>query len=328
MQDIRLGTIGSGNIVRWVLNNVAKTEGIRLAAVYSRTEEKGRELANAYDAEKVYTDMDAFLRDGEVNFVYVATPNSLHYEQTKSALLAGKNVICEKPFCTKLAQARELVDLARDRDLILIDAVPPSFMPNLAVLKRELPKIGSIKLVMSNYSQYSSRYDSLLAGQMPNIFNPAFGGGCLMDINFYNIYLNVALFGKPRAVSYYPNLYQGKVDTSGVAVLEYDGFVSQATGAKDTWGVNFLQIEGERGYIYVKDGCAGLTEIRVVTKTGEEVFDEQPEPDRWFYEVREITRLVWENRRDELGRRLDVMLDVVDTLERARKSGGIHFPET
>ena len=327
MQEIRLGTIGSGNIVRWVLNNVAKIDGIRLVAVYSRTEEKGNKLARDYGVEKVYTDMDAFLRDQDVNFVYVATPNSLHYEQTKKALLAGKNVICEKPFCTKLEQAREIAALAKERGLILIDAVPPAFMPNLAVLKREIPKLGRVRLVMSNFSQYSSRYDSLMAGGLPNIFNPAYGGGCLMDINFYNIYLNVALFGMPRAVCYHPNLYQNMVDTSGVAVLEYDGFVSQAVGAKDTWGINFFQIEGEQGYIYVRDGSASLTEVRVVTKAGEEVFNEQTNPDRWYYEVREIVRIVRENDRAELDRRLEVMLNVVDTLERARKSAGIRFPE-
>lgn len=326
MEEIRLGTIGSGLIVRVFLNGVAQTEGIRLAAVYSRQEETGEVLAREYGASRVYTDMEAFLADGEVNFVYVASPNSLHYSQAKRALLAGKHVICEKPFCPRVEEARELVALAKQRGLYLIDAVPPSFLPNLAVVQRELPKIGPVRLAMSNFSQYSSRYDKLLAGELPNIFNPEFAGGCLMDINFYNIYLNVALFGKPRQVVYYPNVYKGIIDTSGVAVLGYDGFQSQAAGAKDTWGENFFQIEGLRGYIYIKDGSSGLTEVRVVTRDAEQVFNEQPLPDRWLYEVREIVRLVQGDDRAELDRRLDVMLDVIETLEKARKSAGIRFP--
>lgn len=325
MEEIRLGTIGSGNIVHWVMDNVVKTGGIRLAAVYSRTRERGEALAREYGAQRVYTDLDAFLADGEVNFVYVATPNSLHYEQAKRALLAGKNVICEKPCCPTLAQARELVELAKERDLMLIDAVPPSFLPNLETVRRELPKIGRLKLVMSNFSQYSSRYDQLLAGEMTNIFNPEFAGGCLMDINFYNIYLNVALFGRPKQVDYHPNLYRGIIDTSGVAVLEYEGFTSMNAGAKDTRGVNFFQIEGEEGYIYIRDGSAVFSEVRVVTKAGEEVFNAQPDPDRWIYEVQGITQMVLSNDRPEMARRLNTMLDVVDTLERARHSAGITF---
>ena len=203
MEEIRLGTIGSGVIVHSILDGVMKTEGIRCVAVYSRTEEKGRKLADAYSVKKVYTDMDEFLQDEETNFIYIATPNLLHYEQVKRALIAGKNVICEKPFCTKASQARELIELAEEKGLILVDAVPPAFLPNMEILKRELPKIGKIRLVMSNYSQYSSRYDLLLKGEVPNIFNPEYGGGCLMDINFYNVYINVALFGKPEKYVYY-----------------------------------------------------------------------------------------------------------------------------
>ena len=83
MEEIRLGTIGSGVIVHSILSNVQRTEGIRLVAVYSRSQEKGDALASKFGAQKVYTDMDAFLGDDEVNFVYIATPNLLHYEQAK-----------------------------------------------------------------------------------------------------------------------------------------------------------------------------------------------------------------------------------------------------
>jgi predicted dehydrogenase len=295
-------------------------------AVYSRTKEKGEKLALAYNVQKVYTDMDKFLSDEEINFVYIATPNLLHYEQTKKALLAGKNVICEKPFCTKASQARELIALAKEKGLFLFDAVPTSFLPNYEIIKREIPKIGKIKLVQGNYSQYSSRYDLLLKGEVPNIFNPEYAGGSLMDINFYNVYLNVALFGKPKSAVYYPNIYNGLIDTSGIVVMQYDGFVSESSGAKDTWGVNFLQIEGEKGYIYIVDGSNGLLEIRVVTKDSDETFNNQDNPSRWYYEVQKMTELVLAGDYERVYERLDVMLDVVEVLEQVRKEAGILFP--
>lgn len=326
MDEIRLGTVGSGVIVHSILDNVKLTDGIRLVAVYSRSQEKGRTLAEQYGAEKCYTDMDAFLQDEEVNFVYVATPNLLHYEQAKRALLAGKNVICEKPFCTKVEQARELVRIAKEKHLFLVDAVPTAFLPNLEIIRRELPKIGRIKLVLANYSQYSSRYDKLLVGEVPNIFNPEFAGGCLMDINFYNLYLNIALFGKPAETVYYPNIFGNLADTSGILMMRYDGFVSEAAGAKDTWGVNSFQIEGEKGYIYIRDGSNGIAEVKVVTKTSEETFNDQENPDRWFYEVQNLTKLILADDYEAIYSRLDVMLDVVEILETARKKAGIIFP--
>lgn len=326
MEEIRLGTIGSGVIVHSILDGVKATDGIRCVAVYSRTAQRGQELADCYGVSKVYTDMDEFLADEEINFVYIATPNLLHYEQAKRALLAGKNVICEKPFCTKYEHAAELVRIAKKRKLFLVDAVPTAFLPNFEILKRELPKVGRIRLVMSNYSQYSSRYDLLLKGEVPNIFNPQYAGGCLMDINFYNLYLNVALFGKPQNAVYYPNIFKDLADTSGIVMMQYDGFVSEAAGAKDTWGENYVQIEGEQGYIYVKGGSNGLAEIKVVTKDSEEYFNEQENPDRWFYEVQNLTKLLLADDYEEIYRRLDVMLDVISVLEDTRRAAGIFFP--
>lgn len=326
MEEIRLGTIGSGVIVHSVLGNVLKTPGIRLTAVYSRSQEKGDALAAEFGAKKVYTDMDAFLADEDTNFVYIATPNLLHYPQAKKVLLARKNVILEKPFCTTADHARELVALAREKGLFLIDAVPTAFLPNLEVLKEALPKIGKVKLVQANYSQYSSRYDLLLKGEMPNIFNPEFAGGCLMDINFYNLYLNIALFGKPLDAMYYPNIYPGAADTSGIVVMNYEGFVSESAGAKDTWGVNFFQIEGETGYIYVAGGSNGLAEVRVVTKTSDETINHQSDPDRWFYEVQNLTALVLADDHSAIEARQDVMLNVMEVLETVRRNAGICFP--
>ncbi|MGI6576778.1 MAG: Gfo/Idh/MocA family protein [Eubacteriales bacterium] len=326
MKELKLGTIGSGVIVHSILDNVKITDGIRLIAVYSRSEEKARSLATKYGAEKIYTDMDDFLADEEINLIYIATPNLLHYEQTKKALLAGKNVICEKPFCTRADHAKELVALAKEKNLFLVEAVPTTFLPNFEVLKRELPKIGNVKLVLSNYSQYSSRYDLLLKGEVPNIFNPEYAGGSLMDINFYNVYLNIALFGKPKKAVYYPNIYGSLTDTSGIMIMQYDGFVSSSAGAKDTWGVNSFQIEGEKGYIYIKDGSNGIAEVEVVTKTTNKSFNLQDNPNRWFYEVQKLTQLLLNDDYDAIYKRLDIMMDAVEVIENARKEAGILFP--
>ena len=127
MEKIRLGTIGSGIIVHHILDAVIRTEGIELEAVYSRTREKAQALAEQYGGKKIYTDMDAFLADPEVDMVYIATPNLLHYPQAKKALLAGKHVLLEKPFTTKAEHARELVALAKEKGLYLIDAVPTAY---------------------------------------------------------------------------------------------------------------------------------------------------------------------------------------------------------
>ena len=326
MDKIRLGTIGSGMIVHKILECISHTEGIKIAAVYSRNPEKGQKLAAQYGADKVYTDLDAFLADPYVNYIYIASPNSLHYAQAKQALLSGKNVIMEKPFTPTANQAKELIELARTQNLLLIDATPTAYLPNLSVLKTHLSEIGNIKLVMSNYSQHSSRYDQVLAGETPNIFTTEFAGGCLMDINYYNVYLNIALFGAPKKAVYFPNIYPSLADTSGSITLQYDSFVSQNAGAKDTWGVNFFQIEGEKGFIYIEDGSNGLKNVRIVTGSSDITYNLQADTNRWHYTVSAIADAILNNRVEELTNLLDTTLSVISTIECARKDAGIFFP--
>ena len=325
MEQIRLATIGSGVIVHSVLDNVKRTDGITLEAVYSRTQEKADELAKSYGAERTCTSLDALLNDDSVNTIYIASPNLLHYPQAKAALLAGKNVICEKPLVTRLAHAQELRDIAESKGLFLVQAAPTMFLPNFRALKDRLAEIGRVRLTMSNYSQYFSRYDAVLRGEKPNIFNPEYAGGCLMDINFYNVLLNIALFGAPAEAKYYANIYPGLADTSGVFVMNYGGFVSTNSGAKDTWGINHFMIEGEKGYIYV-DEPNGIKSVRIVTRSSDETVNLQPEPDRWFYEVQELTRIVLNDDRETLREMLDVSIETVRTIETARRDAGIIFP--
>ena len=114
---MKIGTIGSGRIVHNILDAVAVTEGMCCEAVYSRNFETGKELADKYGVKKVYTKLADLMEDKEVDFIYVASPNSLHYEQAKMALEYGKNVICEKPFTATRETAAELVRMAKVKGL-------------------------------------------------------------------------------------------------------------------------------------------------------------------------------------------------------------------
>ena len=129
---MKIGTIGSGFIVRTILSKVAVTEGIECAAVYSRKLETGKKLAEEFGVEKVYTDLDALCSDPELDFIYIASPNSLHYTHVKKALEHGKNVMCEKPFVPTAAEADELIALAKEKDRYLIEMITTLYHPHFA----------------------------------------------------------------------------------------------------------------------------------------------------------------------------------------------------
>ena len=321
---MNLCAIGTSFITRNMLQEFARSDVLHCTAIYSRKEETGRAMADEFGIQKVYTSMEEMLADPAIDMVYVASPNSVHYAQAKAALLAGKHVLCEKPFAPTVAEADELIALAKEKGLLLFEAITTAHHPHYAFVKENLPKLGKLKLVSATFCQFSSRYPALLAGNPSPVLNHAFAGGALMDINLYNIHFVVGLFGAPKSVRYFPNCHETGVDTSGLLVLEYEDFVCQCTGAKDSAARNGVQIIGEDGYMEVTPIASNCQNVELHVRGQESVSSHMPE-NAWYYEVQDISRLVAAEDYDYCYKALDTTRNVVDVLEKARKYAGFGF---
>ncbi|MBO7673570.1 MAG: Gfo/Idh/MocA family oxidoreductase, partial [Atopobiaceae bacterium] len=247
---MRLGIVGTGMIVRMVAPNLSSW-GIEVVAIAGtpETAKDVNELADEFGAKGRYTDYHDLVGDSEVDTVYVAVPNFLHYAVSEAALRAGKDVVCEKPLASNYKEAARLAQVARDEGRFLWEAVVTTRQPNFKLVRDELlPRIGTVKQVQVNYSQYSSRYDAFRAGQVLPAFDPAKAGGAIMDIGLYSLTYTIGLFGEPTKATYLPNIERG-IDTSGVAILEYDGFTAIDICSKDCGGACIMHIQGTDGYI-------------------------------------------------------------------------------
>ena len=131
---MNLGAVGTGAITKSMLAEFKRCKDFNCMAVCSRKEETGRAMADQFGIPTVYTSLEDMLADPAIDMVYIASPNAIHYGQAKAALLAGKHVICEKPFCPTAAQAAELISLAKEKYLFLVDATPTAYLPNLRIL--------------------------------------------------------------------------------------------------------------------------------------------------------------------------------------------------
>ena len=127
---MNLCAIGTGAITKSMLAEFQRSDVLHVTTIYSRKEETGKAMAEQFGIEKVYTNMDEMLADPTIDMVYVASPNSIHYSQTKAALLAGKHVICEKPFAPTVAEADELIALAKEKHLLLFEAITTAHHPH------------------------------------------------------------------------------------------------------------------------------------------------------------------------------------------------------
>ncbi|WP_203269424.1 Gfo/Idh/MocA family protein [Streptococcus uberis] len=316
---MKLTVVGTGKIVEEALPIITATNGIQVQALVStpRSREKAETLAGQYQIQDLYTSLDQALANPDTDTVYVATPNHLHYEMSKAALLAGKHVICEKPFTLKEAQAQELAQLAKEKKLILLEAITNLYLENFAVLKEELTNLGDIKIVDCNYSQYSSRYDAFKDGVIAPAFDPEKGGGALRDLNIYNIHLVVALFGEPTSVDYLPNMERG-VDTSGILILDYTDFKVVCIAAKDCSAEVRTTIQGNRGSLIVAGESNTLPQVQV-TENGIEprVINKNGSEHRMAAEFRVFQAIIDERDFERAQEALDHSLKVMKVLDLA-----------
>lgn len=319
-------TIGTGFIVDWFLTAVQESANISCVAMFSRKESSARMLADKYEIDKIYTNLDDMLKDEEINFVYVASPNSLHFEHALKALQAGKNVICEKPFTSTVEEFDHLVKEAQDRHLYLFEAIVTAHMPNYLRMKKELPRLGTIRMVQCNFSQYSSRYDKFLQGETPNVFNPEFSGGALADINIYNLHYVIGFFGKPKTVHYYANKHANGIDTSGVVLMQYDGFQAVCVGCKDTRSECIAQIQGEKGFITMRSEtsrCAAYT-IQIGRERAEHPSIVQNDV-ALYYELQDFRDIYKLDDYERCTQLLAYSRTVMEVYEAARRDAGIVF---
>ena len=185
---MNVATIGSGVIVERMIEAMRLDGRYNLYCVYSRTKKRAKEFAEKHGIQKYYTDMEEMLNDENVDIVYVASPNSLHYSQSKMALEHKKHVINEKPFTPTLKECNELFEIAEKKGVYIFEAITNVHLPNYKIIKENLSNCGDIKMVQCNFSQYSSKYQKYKDHVQTNAFDPAFNGGALMDINVYNLH--------------------------------------------------------------------------------------------------------------------------------------------
>ncbi|MGG1611356.1 Gfo/Idh/MocA family protein [Paenibacillus phoenicis] len=322
---MRFATIGTNWITERFIQAALETEQFALTAVYSRTEEKGREFAAKFGDPQVYTDLKALAASSDVDAVYIASPNSFHAEQAILMMDHGKHVLCEKPMASNAAEVRRMIEAARRNDVLLMEALKSTLMPNFRAVQDNLYKIGQVRRYFSSYCQYSSRYDAFKQGKVMNAFNPAFSSGALMDLGIYCIYPMVTLFGKPESVQASAIMLSSGVDGEGSLVVRYPEMDGVIMYSKITDSYLPTEIQGEYGTIVI-DRINQPYEVKILYRDGttEELTCFQPQ-ESMYYEALEFIELILSGKRESQINTHARSLAVAELMEEARRQFGLRY---
>lgn len=323
---MKLGIIGTGMIVKEFLTITSYLDDIKVVAICGRknSENTINELKNKYNIDNAFYNYDELL-NSDVDTIYIALPNNLHFEFAKKAIEANKNVIVEKPITSTYKEALVLSSLAKEKELFIFEAITNQYLPNYKKTKELLPKLGNIKIVQCNFSQYSSRYDKFKEGNILPVFDPKFSGGALMDLNIYNIHYVVGLFGKPKNVEYYANVERG-IDTSGILVLDYKTFKCICIGAKDCKAPISNNIQGDEGCIHQDNPTNSCEKFELLMNDGTSfLIDENNYDHRMVNEFIEFEDIIKNNDIEKCYKILAHTLIVSEIQTIARQKSGIVF---
>lgn len=325
MRLIRFGTIGTNWITERFLHAAEENDDFKLTAVYSRTEDKGREFAAQFGSPKVYTDLTAMASSDEIDAVYIASPNSFHAEQAILCMNHGKHVLCEKPLATNSAEVRRMIEAAEKNQVVLMEALKSTLMPNFKIMKENLYKIGQVRRYFAGYCQYSSRYDAFKEGTVLNAFNPEYSNGALMDLGIYCIYPMVSLFGKPEAVKAVGVMLSSGVDGEGSLVMRYPDMDAVVMYSKISDSFLPAEIQGENGTMVI-DRINQPYDVKIQYRDGSiENLTQQQIHESMYYELEEFIRMIGRGKLSSKINSHETSIAVAEVMEDARRQIGLKY---
>lgn len=260
---IKLATIGTSSICDSFVRAALLTKEFVLYSVYSRKYETGLNFAKGFGCEKVYTSIYEMAADPMVEAVYIASPNSLHFEQSRIFLEAGKHVICEKPITTNAKEYALLKKLADKNGLVYMEAIIPRHTAQYSTVHDAFRKIGRPTSARFVFYKRSTRLEALLRGEQVNIFDMSLYAGTLMDLGVYCVWSAIDFLGMPKSITASAEFHTNGADKLGKAIFDYGDFNAELIYSKFDDFDSKSEIIGENGKLSI-GLCSQYTEVDLI----------------------------------------------------------------
>jgi predicted dehydrogenase len=321
---VRWGILGAGSIAKRFSEGVQSLPDAEVVAVGSRTQEKADAFADEFGIPHRHASYEALVADPDVDVVYVATPHPMHKVNTMLALNAGKPVLCEKPFTINAREAEEAVRTAREKQLFLMEGMWTRYFPAMYEVRRLLKEgaIGEPRMLQADFGFRGT------LNPEGRLFNPALGGGALLDVGIYPVSLSSMIFGEPDRVTGLATMAETGVDEQAGIVLGYPGgqiaVLSTAVRTNTPWDAVIL---GTDGRISIHSPWWKPEKLTVV-RSGQpdETIELKSEGTGFNYEAAEVGRCLRAGQLESGVMPLDETVSVMRTLDTLRSQWGLKYP--
>ena len=324
---IRWGILGLGHIAHKFSQDLLTVKGAQLHAVASRSREKAISFAKEFQVSISYDSYELLVKDPAIDAIYIATPHSFHKEHTILCLQHKKAVLCEKPFAMNANEAKMMVDKAREKNLLLVEAMWTRFLPHIRQLRKVLAAktIGDIIYVAADHGQWFAEDPKF------RLFAPELGGGALLDLGIYPISFTHLVLGKPKTITAVSKKAFTGVDGNTSAIFTYDNdAIAMINTTNMALTSNSAVINGRLGRIEIDTTFYRPTSFRVIMKDGK--VTEYPKNYPGDHdglglreEVVEFGNLLRAGKTESDEMPLDETVSIMQTLDEIRKQIGLKY---
>ncbi len=327
MKNIRWGILGAGRIARKFAADLKLVIDAELIAIGSRTKESADDFNAGFPVKYCHYSYEELAQNPEVDVIYIATPHNLHYENTLLCLNNNKAVLCEKPFAMNLQQSIKMIALAKEKNAFLMEALWTKFHPRYLKTMEMIGQglLGDIKSVLINFGFKP------VAPIPARLFDPELGGGTLMDIGIYNVFIALSVLGKPDYIDAYMTPSSTGVDEQCAILFRYNnGAMAQLFSTFASNLATDADICGTEGRIRLVsrffEPSADIEYYKAKVDSKEIIIVEKEEGFAYQYEARHVNDCLKKGLTESPVVKFTDTLLLMETLDKIRKIAGIHYP--
>lgn len=320
-KNIRWGIIGLGKIANKFATDLASIETAELVAVASRNIQNANNFAEKHNAKKAYSSYEELAKDTNVDAVYIATPHSFHKEHAILCLRNKKAVLCEKPFAMNLSEVTEMIQVAKENNVLLMEALWSFFLPHftyvLDLIKSE--KFGKLKSLEADFG-FHTPYNT-----DSRLFKKDLGGGSLLDIGIYPIFAALATLGEPDAIDASATFFENGADASCDMFFQYENAKAtlKSTLLEETPSVAILKFD--KATIKLNRQFHQSSSITIIQNNKEEIINFDFKTIGYNFETEHFNNLIRAGEKESNMMTFEFSKNLINTLDKVRRIIGLKY---
>lgn len=322
LKKVNWGIIGTGNIANKFAEAFKYVDNANLQAIGSRDINKAKYFAEKYSILKYYENYQNLINDKDIDIIYIATPATYHFDHILMCINSRKNVFCEKPFTINIKEAIKAYELANQNNLFIGEALWSAYLPWLAILKEyinEKKVIGEILGIESKFLIKVSPDHRLYKNEL--------GGGALIDLGIYNIFLTYSILGQPKDFETKATIKNNVDETITVKFIFFNNAYSiMKASINENNDINAI-IYGSKGKIILNAPFFGLTSIFIYDHKNYLISKITPqyEGNGYNYEIKEISNLILQGKKDSNIWSINDTINILKILDDIRNKIGLKY---